>query len=186
MRKKSPGWPQYMEQKRSGRGLRYFWNAPSWARKRGYSVKSEPLGSDYTAAKARCDDYLNPMFEAWRTGGDAKRIALAGSVDWMFAEYKGSTARRLFMSPLRSERRMLKGRESPSRAKANNTAETRKRGARENRRSRSRPCLRRYRSDSSLAAWRSHHPTIRQRLWDRGAQSRSAHPRFFSKKPKAI
>jgi len=30
------------------------------------------------------------MFEAWRTGGDAKRIAPAGSVDWMFAEYKGS------------------------------------------------------------------------------------------------
>jgi len=90
MRKKSPGWPQYLEQKRSGRGLRYFWNAPSWARKRGYSVKSEPLGADYTAAKARCDDYLNPMFEAWRTGGDAKRIAPAGSVDWMFAEYKGS------------------------------------------------------------------------------------------------
>ena len=90
MRKKTPGWPQYMEQKRSGRGLRYFWNAPSWARKRGYSVKSEPLGADYTAAKARCDDYLNPMFEAWRTGGDAKRIAPAGSVDWMFAEYKGS------------------------------------------------------------------------------------------------
>ena len=90
MRKKSPGWPQYMEQKRSGGGLRYFWNAPSWARKRGYPVKSEPLGADYTAAKARCDDYLNPLFEAWRTGGDAKRVAPAGSVDWMFAEYKGS------------------------------------------------------------------------------------------------
>jgi hypothetical protein len=93
-------------------------------------------------------------------------------------------------------RRMLKGRESPSRAKANNTAETRKRGypasvekrgvRRAINRSRSDTACRSRAPDSSLAAWRSYHSAIRQRLWVCGERSRSAHLRIFFKKPKAI
>ena len=50
------------------------------------------LGDDYGAAKARCDDYLNPLFKSWRTGGasDAKRAALVGSFDWAVEEHKSS------------------------------------------------------------------------------------------------
>ena len=81
-----------MDTKSSTGGLRYHWNAPSWARKRGCPIKSEALGSDYGAAKARCDDYLNPLFKSWRTGGesDAKRSASIGSFDWLVDEYKSS------------------------------------------------------------------------------------------------
>lgn len=72
MRKRKPqGWPKYMEARASKGIVRYYWNAPSWARKRGYQIKSEPLGADYGPAKARCDDVLNPMFESWRTGGSS-------------------------------------------------------------------------------------------------------------------
>ena len=83
MKRKPPGWPDYMEAKHSAGGLRYYWNAPTWARKRGYHIKSEALGADYGAAKARCDDCLNPLFRSWRTGGatDAKRAAPVGSFD---------------------------------------------------------------------------------------------------------
>jgi hypothetical protein len=92
MKRKPPGWPDYMEAKPSAGGLRYYWNAPSWARKRGYTIKSEALGTDYGAAKARCDDYLNPLFSSWRTGdeSDAKRSFAVGSFDWLVADYKGA------------------------------------------------------------------------------------------------
>ena len=92
MKRKPPGWPDYMEPKTTPGGLRYYWNAPSWARKRGCPIKSEALGADYGAAKARCDDYLNPLFKSWRTDGasDAKRTASVGSFDWLVDEYKSS------------------------------------------------------------------------------------------------
>ena len=85
MKRKPPGWPKYMEAKPLAGGIRYFWNAPTWARKRGCPIKSEALGIDYAAAKARCDDYLNPLFNSWLTGGnsDAKRRAPVGSFDWL-------------------------------------------------------------------------------------------------------
>jgi hypothetical protein len=93
-RKKPPGWPDYMEAKRSASGVRYYWNAPSWARKRGHTITSDALGSDYAAAKARCDDFLNPAFDSWRTGGVAddlaKPRALVGSFDWLVAVYRSS------------------------------------------------------------------------------------------------
>lgn len=92
MKRKPPGWPDYMEAKPSARGLRYYWNAPSWARKRGYPITSEALGVDYAAAKARCDDFLNPSFDSWRTGGAtdelAKPRALVGTFDWAVSSYK--------------------------------------------------------------------------------------------------
>jgi hypothetical protein len=59
MKRKPLGWPKYMLPKPSKGGVRYFWNAPNWARKRSCPVKSEALGADYGAAKARCDAFLN-------------------------------------------------------------------------------------------------------------------------------
>jgi hypothetical protein len=81
-----------MEAKHSASGLHYYWNAPSWARKRGFPITSEALGTDYAAAKARCDDFLNPSLDSWRTGGAsdelAKPRALVGTFDWAIAVYK--------------------------------------------------------------------------------------------------
>jgi hypothetical protein len=92
MNRKPLGWPKYMEGKPVGGAIRYFWNAPSWARKRNCPIKSEALGPDYAAAKARCDDYLNPLFKSWLTGGDsdAKRRAPIGSFDWLVVDYKST------------------------------------------------------------------------------------------------
>jgi hypothetical protein len=52
MKRKPPGWPKYMEAKPLAGGIRYFWNAPTWARKRDCPIKSEALGIDDAAAKA--------------------------------------------------------------------------------------------------------------------------------------
>jgi hypothetical protein len=92
MKRKPPGWPKYMLPKQTAGGISYYWNAPTWARKRGYPIKSEALGTDYGAAKAKCDDLLNPAFDSWRTGGTTDELsrprALVGSVDWVFAIYR--------------------------------------------------------------------------------------------------
>ena len=95
MKKRKPlGWPDYMEAKPSKGVVRYYWNAPSWARKRGCPIKSEALGADYATAKARCDTVLNPLFDSWRTGGasdaDVKKRAIVGSFDWAIASYKAT------------------------------------------------------------------------------------------------
>ena len=53
MKKRKPlGWPDYMEAKPSKGVVRYYWNAPSWARKRGCPIKSEALGADYASQGA--------------------------------------------------------------------------------------------------------------------------------------
>jgi hypothetical protein len=92
MKRKPPGWPDYMEAKASSGVLRYYWNAPSWARKRGCPITSEALGTDYGAAKARCDTFLNPAFDSWRTDGATDQgvqpRAIVGSLDWAFATYR--------------------------------------------------------------------------------------------------
>jgi hypothetical protein len=92
MKRKPPGWPKYMEAKPLAGGIRYYWNAPTWARKGNCPIKSEALGIDFAAAKARCDDYLNPLFKSWLTGGDSdvKRQAPVGVFDWLVADYKSS------------------------------------------------------------------------------------------------
>jgi hypothetical protein len=91
MKRKPPGWPSYMLAKHVSGGIRYFWSAPTWARKRNCPIKSEALGADYGAAKDRCDDYLNPLFKSWLTGGsDVEARAPVGSFDWLVADYKSS------------------------------------------------------------------------------------------------
>jgi hypothetical protein len=83
-----------MEPRTSNGVVRYYWNAPTWARKRNYHITSEALGTNYAGAKARCDDVLNPMLDSWRTGGatdvDIGRRIVVGTFDWLCSCYKKS------------------------------------------------------------------------------------------------
>ena len=53
---------------------------------------SVPLGSDYGAAKERCDALINPHFDAWRCKGAVPDGGSAdhGTFDWLVAVYKRS------------------------------------------------------------------------------------------------
>jgi hypothetical protein len=90
--RKPLGWPKLMIAKRLKHGaIAYYWDIPTWAKAKGCSMKSEALGSDYSAAKARCDSALNPQFDDWRTGTGSKPSlpsSTTGSFDWMVAIYK--------------------------------------------------------------------------------------------------
>lgn len=84
--------PRYVLRKRIGERIAYYFNVPSWARKAGCRVQNEALGEDYHAAVARAETILLPAFDAWRTGGLSDKAAevpaKAGTLDWMFAEYR--------------------------------------------------------------------------------------------------
>jgi hypothetical protein len=90
MRKKPAGWPDYMRSKRLTSGaVAYFWEVPTWAKKRGCEMQNEALGTDYGEAKLRCDQVLNPQFTAWRTKGAISESPLPiGTFDWMTGLYK--------------------------------------------------------------------------------------------------
>ncbi|MET4490675.1 hypothetical protein [Bradyrhizobium sp. LA7.1] len=84
--------PDYTLRKPLAGGWGYYFNVPTWARKAGCEIANEPLGRDYDAAVRRVEEILLPAFRSWRTGGatDAK-VSLpskAGTLDWMFAEYR--------------------------------------------------------------------------------------------------
>ena len=69
----------------------YYWDAPTWARRNGCPVAGEALGMDYALAKQRCDEVLNPQFDAWRTHGEVTATQgrpLPSSFDWTVAIYK--------------------------------------------------------------------------------------------------
>ena len=71
--------------------VRYYWDAPTWARRNGCPVTGEALGMDYAVAKQRCDEVLNPQFDAWRTHGELAATQgrpLPSSFDWMVEIYK--------------------------------------------------------------------------------------------------
>jgi hypothetical protein len=73
--------------------IAYYWVAPTWAVKTGYFNRSEPLGTDYGEAKRRCDEFLNPTFDEWRTrGGTPAPLGQAaiGTFDWMVGVNKSS------------------------------------------------------------------------------------------------
>ncbi|MGM4958126.1 hypothetical protein [Bradyrhizobium sp. 604_D8_N2_3] len=84
--------PRYTQRHPVKGGWGYFFNAPSWARKKNCPVTSEALGADYEAAVRRAEDVLLKAFDSWRTGGasdDAVSPAIAaGTFDWMAAEYR--------------------------------------------------------------------------------------------------
>jgi hypothetical protein len=96
--------PRYTRRKRLKKGgFGYFFDAPTWARKRGCPVENEPLGIDYDLAVQRAEKILLPAFDSWLIGGgDANPVGIGvviGTLDWMFHEYrrtwKQKTAKRL-------------------------------------------------------------------------------------------
>jgi len=79
-RPKPPGWPAYMVAKRLKSGVRYYWNLPKWAVTAGCTMEREPLGLDYGEAKRRCDEILNPQFQAWlKRGRDQRNVTAPDS-----------------------------------------------------------------------------------------------------------
>ena len=96
-RRKPQGWPDYLEAKplRSG-GVAHYWNPPTWARKSGCPMKAEALGKDYSIAKRRCDEILNPQLTAWRLGRDGAVAPASGpavgTFDWLIASFKSHPA----------------------------------------------------------------------------------------------
>jgi hypothetical protein len=93
-RHKPLGWPRYMVPRRLKSGATgYYWDVPTWAKKNGCTLGIEALGTDYGDAKKRCDEILNPQFDAWRKREEiappSDRVAL-GTFDWMVSIYKSS------------------------------------------------------------------------------------------------
>jgi hypothetical protein len=85
--------PRYVLRKPRKDGMwAYFFNPPMWARRAGCPVGTEPLGTDYAEAVQRAETVLLPAFDSWRSGGatDAQvgKIIKAGTLDWLFAEYR--------------------------------------------------------------------------------------------------
>lgn len=93
-RRKPQGWPKLMVARRlKGGQTAYYWSPPTWAKKVGCPVQFEALGIDYGTAKARCDDVLNPQFDAWRRDGAIAPPTTRhgfGTFDWMVTLYKSS------------------------------------------------------------------------------------------------
>ncbi len=83
--------PRYVRRKAWGGRWFYFFDVPTWARRRGCSVENEPLGSDYAEAVQRAELVLLPAFDSWRTGGSDGKPgvgAIKGTIDWMFDEFR--------------------------------------------------------------------------------------------------
>jgi hypothetical protein len=75
------------------KGVAYYWAIPTWAKNAGCNVKPEALGQDYGAAKKRCDEVLNPQFDAWRgreTPTEKQSALQVGTFDWMVSSFKKS------------------------------------------------------------------------------------------------
>jgi len=93
-RRKPIGWPKLMVARRLKSGATaYYWVPPTWAVKAGCKMCSEALGTDYGEAKRRCDELLNPHFDAWRLRDEtppADERTVAGTFDWMTAVAKSS------------------------------------------------------------------------------------------------
>src|SRR5262245_30814032 len=93
-RSKPPGWPPYMIAKRlKGGRTAYYWNIPARAIKADCPMTREALGTDYAEAKRRCDEVLNPQFQAWLKRGEIGEIlprVELGSFDWMVATFRQS------------------------------------------------------------------------------------------------
>jgi hypothetical protein len=104
-RPKPPGWPAYMIAKRLKSGVRYYWNLPKWAVTAGCTMEREPLGLDYGEAKRRCDEILNPQFQAWLKRGEISETSprlIVGTFDWLVAQYK--TSPRFRNLPLKTQK----------------------------------------------------------------------------------
>lgn len=85
--------PDYTLRKPLRGGWGYYFNVPTWARKAGCPIENEALGRDYDIAIRRVEDVLLPAFRSWRSAGATDdKIAVpakTGTLDWVFAEYRG-------------------------------------------------------------------------------------------------
>jgi hypothetical protein len=93
-RHKPLGWPRYMVTRRlKSSAIAYFWILPTWAKRKGCILQNEPLGIDYANAKERCDEVLNPQFDAWRKKEEIVAPStkyVHGTFHWMVEVYKSS------------------------------------------------------------------------------------------------
>jgi hypothetical protein len=83
--------PRYTLHKPLKGGWGYFFNIPTWARRKGCTIQNEPLGKDYDIAVRRVEKVLLPAFDSWRTGGEDANPGVdvvVGTLDWMFKEYR--------------------------------------------------------------------------------------------------
>jgi hypothetical protein len=85
--------PRHVQRKPlKGGAWGYFFNISTKARKAGCPMRNEALGTDYEIAVVRVETVLLPAFDSWLTGGGsdapALTVAAAGTLDWMFAEYR--------------------------------------------------------------------------------------------------
>jgi hypothetical protein len=84
--------PRYCRSKplKNGRSA-YFFEPPTWARKRGCHVKAEALGNEYTVAVHRAEKVLLPAFDSWRSRGLTDMVPASpvpGTFDWMVSIFK--------------------------------------------------------------------------------------------------
>jgi hypothetical protein len=84
--------PRYCRSKplKNGRSA-YFFEPPTWARKRGCHVKAEALGNEYTVAVHRVEKVLLPAFDSWRSRGLTDMVPASpvpGTFDWMVSIFK--------------------------------------------------------------------------------------------------
>jgi hypothetical protein len=103
--------PRYVRPKPLATGWGYFFEPPSWARVAGCPVQAEALGTDYEEARERAA-LLLIAFDAWRGRGeapteDANAPAKAGTLDWLFAQYRAN--RKFTKLPSRSRRNKESG-----------------------------------------------------------------------------
>jgi Phage integrase family len=87
------GWPKLMVAKRLKTGaIAYYWDVPSWAKRKNCPFRSQALGGDYGQAKQRCDEILNPQFDGWLAGASPEPAKadrpLVGTFDWLVSIYK--------------------------------------------------------------------------------------------------
>jgi hypothetical protein len=78
----------------------FFWECPSYYRKQGCPISSEPLGTNYVIACGENGSLgraatLNALFDEWKAKKNGEAIAglvCFGTVDWLFREYKQTKA----------------------------------------------------------------------------------------------
>lgn len=98
--KRATDWPRYLESRRLASGqTAWYWIPPRSARKAGFTLAPEALGTRFAAAAERAR-MLNEHLDAWRNGrGLPKGIERPiGTVDWWIAEFLASPAARRLAS----------------------------------------------------------------------------------------
>jgi hypothetical protein len=78
----------------------FFWEMPTYHRRKGCPIPSEPLGTDYATACGESGSggraaTLNALFNEWKAKKNGEPIAglvRFGTVDWLFREYKQTNA----------------------------------------------------------------------------------------------